>query len=473
MTKTTSVLSHSVSELAAMLQSRKLSALELVNLTYEQLSKANKALNAVTIFNIDQAREHAKHYDALLAKGQCLGPLHGVPITIKDSINVADLPTSEGVKAFADYIPEHEATAISRLRAAGAIVVAKTNVPEFVFAGETDNLLHGRTNNPYDLSRTPGGSSGGEAAVIASAAVPAGVGSDMLGSLRIPAHYCGVATLRPTVGRIPSSFLSNDHPLGFSIGLKGFVNTIGPMAKYVADLELLTNIMSGPDGIDPYTVPSQAIHSDAVDVHALKYGYFVEDDLFAADADTKALFSKLLTGLKDEKVEPAHHPLHFKPDIMSVFKTAMKGYEVDLALMKKIADSGMSEISTHLQLALKFMATQQDYKQSPAMTVVTLDIYRSLFLQALADIDVLLCPVLPFAALPHERCLWEPQLTNAASYLAYMTFGPSTTAVVRIGESADGLPMGVQIVAKPWEEAKVLAVAKHLERMFGGWQAPV
>ena len=472
MTKTVSLMHYSLQKLAHLILNREITALELLNQTLEKLQRVNPSLNAITFFDAEQARQHAMHCDEMLANGKSLGPLHGIPLTIKDSINVEKMPTTDGVKTYEAYIPEHEAVLVTRLRAAGAIVVAKTNVPEFVFAGETDNLLHGRTNNPYDLDKTPGGSSGGEAAVIASGAVPAGVGSDMLGSLRIPAHYCGLATIRPTVGRVPTTFIANDHPLGFDTALKGLISSPGPMAKYVDDLELLLNIMSGPDGIDPHCVAAPPICSAAIDVASLKIGYFVSNDLFAVDESTEQLFVKVLAALKADHIDHILHQPIFTPDIMTVFKIVLRGFDGKEMLQKKIADAGVTKISHHLQLALNYISAQDAYRHNTMMTMTVLDLYRSQFLQYLSAVDVLICPVLPFAALDHNRCLWEFDLADSTSYLAYSSFAQSTSAVVRVGSSLEGMPMGVQMIAKPWQEDKVLAVAKYFEQKFGGWQPP-
>src|SRR5271156_6230827 len=224
----------------------------------------------------DGARDQAKSAESALgssAKSNSFGPLHGVPISIKSSIDVAGLLCECGSVLRKGNVPSEDAPLVKRLRAAGAIILGNTNVPEFLMAYETDNLLYGRTNNPWDLSRTSGGSSGGEAAAIASGCSAGGVGSDGGGSIRVPAHYSGICGLKPTPGRVPSTghFPSSAGPFA-QLGV------VGPMARTVRDVERLFAGMAGPDSQDPASAPVPLRWPADEDLRALRIGYFEDDD---------------------------------------------------------------------------------------------------------------------------------------------------------------------------------------------------
>ena len=193
----------SATELASAVRGKQLSSKSVVEAHLEQIAKVNPKLNAVVQLTAETARKEADEADAALARGEIKGPLHGVPVTIKDTLETTGVICTGGTKGRANYVPKADATAVARLRAAGAIILGKTNVPELAGAIETDNLVYGRTNNPYDLARTPGGSSGGESAIVAACGSPLGLGTDAGGSIRIPAHFCGLAAIKPTSGRVP------------------------------------------------------------------------------------------------------------------------------------------------------------------------------------------------------------------------------------------------------------------------------
>src|ERR1700732_4187287 len=195
------ITSRSASELAGAIRSKKLSSKAIVEAHLEQIAKVNPKLNAIVQLTADSARKEADEADAALARGEIKGPLHGVPVTIKDTLETTGVICTGGTKGRANFVPKADATAVARLRAAGAIILGKTNVPELAGALETDNLVYGRTNNPYDLSRTPGGSSGGESAIIAAGGSPLGLGTVGFGSIRIPPLFCGLAAIKPTSGR--------------------------------------------------------------------------------------------------------------------------------------------------------------------------------------------------------------------------------------------------------------------------------
>ena len=246
------IISSSASELAAAIRSKKLSSKEIVEAHLERIAAVNPKLNAIVQLTADTARKEAEEADAAIARGDIKGPLHGVPMTIKDTLETSGVICTGGTKGRANYVPKADASAVARLRAAGAIFLGKTNVPELAGAIESDNLVYGRTNNPYDLARTPGGSSGGEAAIIAACGSPLGLGTDAGGSIRIPAHFCGLAAIKPTSGRVPRT---GQFPQ--PMGARAPVFHVSLIARHVEDLALALPIISGPDFRDASIVGSR------------------------------------------------------------------------------------------------------------------------------------------------------------------------------------------------------------------------
>src|SRR5213080_4031764 len=229
----------SATELAALIRSREVSPVEVIDAHLRRIEQINPSVNAVVTL-ADDAIDRARASDIALSKSETIGPLHGVPLTVKDTIDTEGLRTTSGTRIRAHHVPERDASVVARLKAAGAIILGKTNVPEMAIPYETDNPVFNRANNPKNLLMTPGGSSGGEAAAIAAHMSPAGVGSDLSGSIRVPAHFCGIAGLKPTSGRIPV-----DGHVPEVIGPMALGACIGPMARSVEDLELLYRVMAG------------------------------------------------------------------------------------------------------------------------------------------------------------------------------------------------------------------------------------
>jgi len=264
----------SATSLAQAIRTRQISCLEAVDAHLQRISDVNASLNAVVQLAPEAARESARAADARLAGGEVVGPLHGVPVTIKDLVDVVGLPCTAGTKGLAARVPMTDATVVRRLQAAGAIVLGKTNLSELALSFESDNLVYGRTNNPYDLARTPGGSSGGEAAIIAAEGSPLGIGSDLGGSIRLPAHYCGIVGIKPTTGRVPKTGY-----VGTSAGVLNPLAQIGPMARYVEDLELALPLICGADEQDPTVVDMPLGDPRAVDPARLRNAFYVDNGI--------------------------------------------------------------------------------------------------------------------------------------------------------------------------------------------------
>lgn len=271
----------SAAALAVAIRTREIACEEVVEAHLERIAAVNPKLNALVQLTAGTARAEAWQADQELAAGKLRGPLHGVPFTIKDSIETAGVICTSGTQGRASLVPKQDATAVERLRAAGGILLGKTNLPDLLFAFESDNLVYGRTNNPYDLARTSGGSSGGEAAIIAAGGSPLGVGSDAAGSVRLPAHFCGIAGLKPTSGRLARS--GHYPPPG---GMFDSAWQIGPMARFVDDLALVMPILAGIDWRDASVVPMPLGGPATVDLKALRIAFYTDNGIVPATPET-------------------------------------------------------------------------------------------------------------------------------------------------------------------------------------------
>ncbi len=287
--------------MAEQIRKKKISPVELVDAHLKQIEKLNPELNAFVHVDAEQSRRAAKASETEVMRNKKLGPLHGVPISIKSSIVVSGLRCESGTRLRSGFVPAQDAPLVARLRAAGAIVLGVTNTPELLMAWETDNLLHGRTNNPWDLERTPGGSSGGEAAAIAAGMSAGGVGSDGGGSIRVPAHFCGICGLKPTPGRIPAT---GHYPE--SAGPFALIGVVGPMARTVADLKVLFEVMEGPDSGDTSAAPVPLRWPSEAEARRLRVGYFEDDGRTPVTSETRAAVRTAAEGLSSAgfRVEP-------------------------------------------------------------------------------------------------------------------------------------------------------------------------
>src|SRR5712692_11564294 len=269
--------------MAERIRRKELSPVDLVESHLSRIQELNPKLNAFVQVDAERARRQARVAEAAVGNAEELGPLHGVPISIKSSIEVAGLRRESGSKLRAGFVAPQDAPMVSRLRQAGAIILGVTNTPEMLMAWETDNLLYGRTNSPWDVSRTPGGSSGGEAAAIAAGMSVGGVGSDGGGSIRVPAHFSGICGLKPTPGRIPAT---GHFPV--SAGPFALLGVVGPMARTIADLKLLFEVMQGPDVGDTCAAPVPLRWLSPEEAKNLRIGYFEEDGRTPVTAETRA-----------------------------------------------------------------------------------------------------------------------------------------------------------------------------------------
>jgi amidase len=442
--------SSSASAIAAAIQSGEILPSEVLERYLERIDALNPAINAVVAVDIDTARARAAEADAALRRGENWGPLHGLPMTIKDTMNVAGLPTTIGSPAFASFTPDENAVGVQRLVDAGAIIIGKTNTPAFAGDWQTFNDVYGTTNNPWDLSRTPGGSSGGSAAAIAAAMSALELGDDLAGSLRVPAHFSGVYSHMPTLGLIPMDGHFSRFALPPAPEPPGFIaGVIGPIARSAEDLELAMRVLAAPDFT---TLPPAR-------------GAALEDFRVAAWLSDTALVT-------DNEVL----------DVLEATVTALEDAGVSVDRARPVAD--LRQLATdYLQLRLYIT----NRLQLPPDVLADLLARRATIIAEVADFfenyDLLLMPVEPVVAPPHdqrpplERTLMvngEPiaYVTNIDFWIALGQYAnlPVTTAPVGLGVS--GLPVGIQLIGPPGEDLTPLTFARLLADVAGGFEPP-
>ena len=451
----------SATKIAGDIRDKKVSSAEVVDAHLKRIEEVNPKLNCMAQLSGEKARSEAREADAALAKGEVKGPLHGVPMTAKDSIAIAGLISTAGTLGRKSYVSQADATTIARLRGAGAIMLGNTNVPELCLAGETDNLIYGRSNNPYDLSRTPGGSSGGEGAVIAAGGSAAGLGSDVGGSIRWPAHCCGIAGLQPTVGRVPRT--GHWPPLS---GTLDSLFQIGPMARYVEDLDLVLRVISGVDGRDPHIVPMTLGDPNKVDVKSLRVAFFTDNGVLPPSTDTVEVIEAAAKALSDAgaMVEEAR-----PPGIENTYDIFMRLVDADAGASVRHLLDEVGTKETHYLLG-GFISQSEPLSASGFASLLSrLDEHRGSMLSFMETHDVIICPVNANPAMRHET---SHETFSGFTYTSQFNLTGWPGSVVRGGTSTDGLPIGVQAAAAPWREDVALAVARHLEGELGGWQRP-
>ena len=460
------IISSSASELAAAIRAKKLSSKEVVEAHLERINAVNPKLNAVVQFTAETARKEAAEADAALARGEIKGPLHGVPMTIKDTLETEGVICTGGTKGRANFVPKADATAVARLRAAGAIFLGKTNVPELAGAIESDNLVYGRTNNPYDLARTPGGSSGGEAAIVAACGSPLGLGTDAGGSIRIPAHFCGLAAIKPTSGRVPRT---GQFPQ--PMGARAPVFHVSLIARRVEDLALALPIIAGPDFRDASIVGMPLLDPKAVTISGLEACLFRRRRRRQPDQGDRRRRARQRQGVgrcrrqgrgkaHPRRREGRHRLLRHEPRRWRRRHPRLSQehrQRSDLAAVREGVDLfGRARNGDHHRGAGRLRA---------------LGPVPNSMLRFMEDYDAVLSPVAPYPALLHGTSFDEANRKGFGySQMYNLTGWPSAT--VRIGTSPEGLPLNVQVAARPWREDVALALAAHLEKSFGGWKMP-
>jgi len=473
----------SAREIAAQIRRKAISPVEVARAHLNRIERLNPKLNAFVDYQPEAVLAQAREAEKAILRGDEVGPLHGVPLSIKSAIDVAGHRCEAGSRLRAGHIAAEDAPLVTRLRAAGAVILGVTNTPELLMAWETDNLLYGRTNNPWDLTRTAGGSSGGEAAAIAAGLSAGGVGSDGGGSIRVPAHFCGICGLKPTPGRIPSTghFPKSGGPFAL-------IGVVGPMARTIEDVRILSEAMAGWDEGDPCSAPV-VVHKDVREfyethealVRAVPIGFFEDDGRTPVTEETRsavqhAAFTLSSCGFRVDPFRP--EGLEEARQLWWEFFGTAGGMILEPMTCESRSRGWESELSPILREFLEWtQAAPAHTGESLLAAWLGRDAVREKILLQMRKYPVLICPTAAIPAFRHGEREWRVEgkmvkYLDAWSYCDWFNLLGFPAAVVPISYSEDGLPIGVQIVGRPWEEEVVLAVAAIIEKERGPWQAP-
>lgn len=449
----------SAAALAALVRAREVSPVEVAEAYLRRVERLNPRLNAVVTVAHDFV-EQARRLEARLARGESCGPLAGVPVTVKDTIETADLRTTYGSRLFTEHVPRSDAPAVALLRAAGALILGKTNVSELALDYTADNPVHGRTNNPVDTSLTPGGSSGGCAAAVGAGLSAASVGSDLVGSLRVPAHFCGVASIRPTTGRIDGRGHLPPVAGAFARGA-----TLGPIARRVEDLELLLDVLT-TTGSHP---PTHA--SFAAELRGVRIAWYTFDGATPVTRETREAVAAAAGALKDaglvcvESTPP--HVGRANELWLRLFSRATTEF------LRETYAGREDEAGPAARLLLGRAGSGAGSAAEYAEACEEVGRARAELLAWMEATPLLVCPVGAVAAPPHDARKVSPDglasfgLFRAFSYAQAFNVFDLPAACVRAGRDARGLPVGVQIVGRPGAERQVLAAARIVEEVSG------
>jgi aspartyl-tRNA(Asn)/glutamyl-tRNA(Gln) amidotransferase subunit A len=456
---TSDIVFSDATQLAALIRSRQVSPVEVMQAHLDRIAAVDPKINAIVTV-AERALDDARAAEAAILAGGELGPLHGVPFTVKDSIDTAGVLTQRGSPIFKGRIPEADATSVARLKAAGAILLAKTNLPEFSYWIESDNLLSGRSNNPWDLERTPGGSSGGESAAIAAGMSPLGLGTDLAISVRGPAAQTGIVSLKATHGRVPMTGIWPRAPRRFW--------HVGPMARSIRDLALAFSLLSGPDGEDGYA--SQTVAADAgvgsAPGRPLRVGWLVEPGFGPIDPEVAATVQAAAEALKGAGcvVEAVRIPALERDFALEVFNK-LHVMEMKPAFREATEGRGRDELYKMARTMLALPDTSMDDYIAAEQAAERL---RDGYAEYFRRYDALITPVLPIPA--HKHGVTEFVIngqTVDATYLQGATVPLNVTGLpglsMRFGTSRAGLPINVQVVASWQAESTILHVATLLE----------
>jgi amidase len=457
-----------LAQIAEDIRSKNVSPVEIVDFHLRRIEALHPKLNAFVHLDAQGAHQQARAAENSVLRREPLGPLHGVPLTIKSCIDVAGWPCPAGSRLRKDYVPKQDAPLVARLKAAGAILLGNTNAPEFLMAYETDNRLTGKTSNPWNLAHSAGGSSGGEAAAIAAGCSAGGVGSDGGGSIRVPAHFCGICGLKPTPGRVPAA---GHFPPG--AGAFSWIGVVGPMARTIADVRSLFEVMAGPDAGDALSapVPMRAYRESAL--HAMRVGILESDALGAATPETRAAVERAAKSLAERGVSVEPFRLHGLDRALELWWFFF-GQVIGNLLRQSVA-SHEDQISPMLREYLSY-ATSGDSITFNQFTKACgeRDLLRAEILRQMQDTPILLSPVSVSPAFRHGQGNYAPGTgyRDTMRFSQWLNLTGFPGASVPIALSNEGLPIGVQVIGRPFEDELVLAVAEAIEQSHGPWQAP-
>ncbi|TCU16361.1 amidase [Rhizobium sullae] len=446
-------------KLAELVRTKEVSPVEIMQAHLDRIEAVNPNVNAIVTI-ADGALEAARRAEAIVLAGDDLGPLHGVPFTAKDSIDTAGVLTQRGSPIFMDRLPDEDATSVARMKKAGGILLAKTNLPEFSYWIESDNLLSGRSNNPWDLERTPGGSSGGESAAIAAGMSPIGLGTDLAISVRGPAAQTGITSMKATHGRVPMTGIWPRAPRRFW--------HVGPMARSVRDIALAFSQLGGPDGKDAFASSTTLFDAGIgrQPFRQLRVGWMVGPGFGPVDPEVAATVKAAAEALKDVGVSVEHVgiPALERDFALDVFNR-LHVMEMKPAFEEATAGRGEDELYMMAKTMLSLPDTSmKDYIDAEQAAERIRDGYADCF----SHYDALITHVLPIPAHKHgvEEFVIDGQTVDA-TYLQGATVPLNIAGLpgvaMRFGTSREGLPINVQIVGAWQAESTILHVASLLE----------
>jgi amidase len=469
-------------ELAAAIRARRVEARELVELYLTRIGKHNGALNAVCTLDAAGARQRAREADEALKRGVTWGPLHGVPMTIKDAIETAGVRTTGGHPPLKDYVPPRDASAVASLRKAGAILLGKTNVPPLSADYRADNEIFGRTNNPWNLERTPGGSSGGAAAAVAAGLTGFDLGSDLAGSVRTPAHFCGVFGLKPTERRVPNTGHIPEPP-GLPRAVR-HMNVLGPLARSVEDLALITRSMAGPDVAEWDVPPVPWLEPAPRELSACRFAWTADFAGVPVSADTRSAIARLAgqlanAGCQVEERNPDAFSWHDAWECwgeIAITERAATGGERSrervAALNKTLGESWAVARGS----AKGMHATVADYAAALTRRDGLIGTLEKFFERW----DAFICPVTVSPAIGHVPFgtpigvggATVPYFIAGTAYTCPFNLTGHPSVVLPLSRSRDGLPIGVQLVGRRWSEPALLALAAKVALITGPFTPP-
>ena len=454
--------------MAARIRSRSLSPVELVDAHLKQIERCNPKLNAFIRVLADEARAQAKLAEEGQMRGEFAGTLHGVPVTIKDSYDMAGLPTTCGSRFFADRKAASDATAVARLRGAGAIPLGKTNTPEFLSNYESDNFITGRSNNPWDLARTPGGSSGGEAAAISSFCSAGGIGSDGGGSIRVPAHFCGIAGLKPTPGRVSAAghVPEINHP-------GGLLGVCGPMARSARDVRMLFEALAGYDSQDPFSAPVPLRQPDLTDLRigVMEQFYQVPVEPGVREAVRKAAQVLAQLGFAVEPWQP--QGLERAPNLWWFFFGILPA-----RFTQKLIEGHEDQAHwTGTEFLHQALAEPDPSGMKVVENLAVRDKMRGSMLGQMEQYPVILLPACGVAAFEHRQRRYPTGLKDITQFEAMMPVHPGNLlglpgVVIPFHIDERGLPVGIQLMGRPYDEELLLELAMRMEEARGPFPSP-
>lgn len=446
-------------EIARLIADGEISCVEVSRAHLDRIQAVNPALNAVVTLAEERTLSEASDADKAVAAGSPLGPLHGVPITLKDSFDTAGIRSTASTEGRRNYVPEKDATAVARLRAAGAIVLGKTNTPEITIGAATESPLFGRTSNPYDLGYTPSGSSGGAATILAAGGSALEMGSDTGGSIREPAHVCGVVGLKPTVGLVPRS----GHAFPPGMGSIDFITQVGPMARYVDDVALALDLVRGVDWLDTATVPVP-IETPA-DISALKVAVHTHNGLVGVQAEMAQTVRSAADALTSQGVtvrEDVPAAIAEFGNLYERMRNADGGWGVQRVLSRWGTETPGEALAQRLSEGA--LVPTKDYVD----ILIEVDDYKTAMSGFMRDYDAILCP--PSANPPMRHGAGSKTCYDEWTFLSGFNLTGWPALVLRAGSTAAGLPLGVQIVGRPFADKTVIELARIVENVCGGYR---